>query len=63
MSENESDTIWDADEVAAYLKAAKASLYRWRMLSYGPPARRIGRHLRYSAREVVGWFDTRRSAP
>jgi excisionase family DNA binding protein len=57
MSESEPAAIWDADEVAAYLKVPKATLYRWRTLRSGPPARRIGRHLRYNASEVIDWFN------
>jgi excisionase family DNA binding protein len=49
------DPLWGADEVAAYLKVPKRTLYRWRTTGYGPPGKRVGRHLRYQASEVVEW--------
>ncbi|GAA0946681.1 hypothetical protein GCM10009554_42830 [Kribbella koreensis] len=55
--EAEPSPIWDADQVAAYLKVPKATLYGWRTKKSGPPARRVGRHLRYKADEVIEWFD------
>lgn len=57
MLESELTPIWDADQVAEYLKVPKATLYRWRSDRSGPPARRVGRHLRYKSAEVIDWFD------
>ncbi|GAA1713502.1 hypothetical protein GCM10009745_72270 [Kribbella yunnanensis] len=51
------DPLWDVDQVAAYLKVPKRTLYRWRTHGYGPPGRRVGRHIRYRASEVIAWFD------
>lgn len=48
---------WDVDQVSAYLKVPRATLYRWRTAGSGSPARRVGRHLRYKSSEVVDWFD------
>lgn len=59
----EPDRIWDADEVAAYLKVPKATLYAWRHKRKGPPGKRVGRHLRYNADEVKEWFDNLESQP
>ncbi|TCO37625.1 excisionase family DNA binding protein [Kribbella antiqua] len=50
------DPLWDIDQVSAYLNIPKATLYRWRTIGYGPPARRIGRHLRYRRSDVIDWF-------
>ena len=50
------DPLWDVDQVAAYLKVPRRTLYRWRANGYGPPARRVGRHLRYRASEVISWY-------
>ncbi|GAA0597532.1 helix-turn-helix domain-containing protein [Kribbella sandramycini] len=50
------EPLWDADQVAAYLKVPKATLYTWRRTRYGPRGRRVGRHLRYRPSEVIGWF-------
>jgi excisionase family DNA binding protein len=53
----EPDPLWTADQVAAYLKVPKATLYRCRCDGSGPPARRVGRHLRYKSNDVVEWLD------
>ncbi|MER7243075.1 helix-turn-helix domain-containing protein [Kribbella sp. NPDC000426] len=50
------DPLWDIDQVAAYLGVPKRTLYRWRTLGYGPPAKKVGRHLRYRASDVITWF-------
>lgn len=52
----DSDPLWDVDQVAAYLHVPKRTLYRWRTLGYGPPGKKVGRHLRYRATDVVTWF-------
>jgi excisionase family DNA binding protein len=57
LSGIEPEPVWTADQVAAYLKVPKATLYRWRSDGSGPPARRVGRHLRYKSNEVVEWFE------
>ncbi|MEV4267758.1 helix-turn-helix domain-containing protein [Kribbella sp. NPDC049584] len=50
------DPLWDIDQVAAYLGMPKRTLYRWRTLGYGPPGKKVGRHLRYRASDVIAWF-------
>ncbi|MFK4087517.1 helix-turn-helix transcriptional regulator [Kribbella sp. NPDC020789] len=52
------EPLWDIDQVSAYLKVPKRTLYRWRANGYGPPARRVGRHLRYRASEVMSWYSS-----
>ncbi|GAB3930370.1 hypothetical protein GCM10029976_032050 [Kribbella albertanoniae] len=56
MTMSDADPLWDIDQVAAYLKVPKRTLYRWRTYGYGPPGRRVGRHVRYRASEVIAWF-------
>ena len=53
----DTDPLWDVDQVAAFLKVPKRTLYRWRTLGYGPRGRRVGRHIRYRASEVISWFE------
>lgn len=55
MSSDDPDSLWDIDRVAAYLKIPKSTLYGWRTKKIGPPASRMGRHLRYDRDEVVAW--------
>jgi DNA-binding transcriptional MerR regulator len=50
------EALWDIDHVAQYLGVPVQTLYAWRKRGYGPPAGRIGRHLRYDPDEVRAWF-------
>ncbi|MDQ1292653.1 MAG: hypothetical protein QG608_533 [Actinomycetota bacterium] len=49
--------LWTAQDVANYLGIPLKTLYQWRSTGYGPPARRIGKYLRYKPDEVTTWFD------
>lgn len=51
----EVEPLWDINQVSAYLKVPKATLYGWRGKKYGPPADRVGRHLRYDSQDVIAW--------
>ncbi|MFC9296925.1 helix-turn-helix transcriptional regulator [Streptomyces sp. NPDC057011] len=44
------------EEVAAYLQVPVGTLYQWRHKGYGPPAVRIGKHLRYTWSDVDAWW-------
>lgn len=48
--------LWTVEEVARYLGVPVETLYRWRKERNGPPAARIGRHLRYDPADVYAWF-------
>ncbi|MEV0792592.1 helix-turn-helix domain-containing protein [Kribbella sp. NPDC050459] len=45
------------DELAAYLKVPKASLYAWRTHNYGPRGIRAGRYVRYRRSAVLEWVE------
>lgn len=47
--------VWTAEETARYLRVPVATMYRWRYLRVGPPAHRVGKHLRYVGSEVRRW--------
>ena len=49
------DCFWTVAEVAAYLRVPVETLYTWRKRHYGPPAARLGRHLRYDPADVQAW--------
>jgi hypothetical protein len=51
------DRTWTVQDVSAYLAVPVSTLYEWRRTRYGPPARRVGKYLRYRPADVVGWFD------
>ena len=50
--------LMTADQVAEYLQVPKATLYNWRYKGGGPPAGRVGRHLRYRKADVDRWFES-----
>ena len=50
--------LWGPAEVSEYLGISVNTLYQWRTRNYGPPARRVGRHLRYRPADVVAWFES-----
>ncbi len=43
------------------LAIPKSTLYGWRQTGGGPPARKIGRLLRYDADEFELWLDEQKS--
>jgi excisionase family DNA binding protein len=49
-------------EVADYLRVPRKSLYLWRHKHVGPPAARVGRHLRYRREDVDQWLFEQRDA-
>lgn len=44
-------------ELSSYLSIPVQSLYRWRQIGYGPPAIRVGKHLRYRSDSVEQWIE------
>lgn len=53
------DRLVDVHELAAYLEVPVKTLYAWRYRRAGPPAFRVGRHLRYRWSDVQGWIQLR----
>ncbi|MBA3360349.1 MAG: helix-turn-helix transcriptional regulator [Acidimicrobiia bacterium] len=51
------DRLVSAQDLATYLGVPVATVYSWRYRQEGPPAIRIGRHLRYRWPEVQAWLD------
>lgn len=49
--------LWGVQDVADYLGVPPKTLYQWRSARYGPPARRVGKYLRYKPDDVVAWFE------
>lgn len=54
--------IWSVEDVARFLRVSVETVYRWRKVRYGPPAARVGKHLRYDAADVRAWFKARVAA-
>ena len=49
------EPFWTVTEVAEFLRVPVETLYTWRKRKYGPPAARLGRHLRYDPEAVRSW--------
>jgi hypothetical protein len=49
--------IMTGQQVADLLQVSPRTLEEWRQTCTGPPWRRMGRHVRYLRREVLGWFE------
>jgi excisionase family DNA binding protein len=49
--------IWGIEDVSAYLGIPVKTIYQWRMRHYGPPARMVGRYLRFKRDDVIAWFE------
>ena len=50
--------LWTAQHVADYLGVPVGTLYDWRCRNYGPPARKVGRYLRYESAQVRSWLES-----
>jgi excisionase family DNA binding protein len=56
MTSTTVEPLWTIEDVAGYLRVSVETLYRWRHRRTGPPAARVGRHLRYDPAAVREWF-------
>ncbi len=58
----EAERLWDVTDVSNYLGVSIQTLYTWRKSRTGPPAARVGKHLRYEPSAVRAWVRTRSAA-
>lgn len=49
--------LWTVQDVSEFLRVPVTTLYAWRAQGSGPPARRIGKYLRYRPDEVQCWVN------
>ena len=54
--------VWSVNDVARFLRVPVETVYRWRKIKYGPPAARVGKHLRYDSADVRAWFKAQVAA-
>jgi predicted DNA-binding transcriptional regulator AlpA len=52
------DRLWTVRDVSAFLGVPVGTLYQWRYMRIGPPAYRVGRHIRYDPAAVRTWLST-----
>lgn len=58
-SSHEPERLMTIDEVANYTKLSKFTLYKMRSEGHGPPAARLGKHLRYRMSDVDAWIRSK----
>jgi DNA-binding transcriptional MerR regulator len=49
--------LWSVQDVSNFLQVPAQTLYSWRVQGGGPPARRVGKYLRYRPEDVIKWVD------
>lgn len=52
-------TLLTTSEVCDLLKISPKTLYSWRLRNEGPPAIKVGRHLRFREADVERWLEYR----
>jgi len=53
------EPLIDVQQLADYLDVPVKTLYAWRYRREGPPAFRVGRHLRYRRSDIQQWIQQR----
>ena len=49
------------EQVAEYLVVPVATIHRWRYVGSGPPAIKVGRHLRFAEQDLEAWLIEQRT--
>jgi excisionase family DNA binding protein len=49
------DRLWTVQDLAEYLGIPVQTIYQWRTKGYGPPGRRMGKHVRFRPDDVRAW--------
>jgi excisionase family DNA binding protein len=52
------EKLWSTQELADFLSVPVQTIYQWRKRRYGPPGRKMGKHIRYRRSEVERWIDS-----
>ncbi|MCG3756319.1 MULTISPECIES: helix-turn-helix domain-containing protein [unclassified Amycolatopsis] len=55
--------LWSPEDLSAYLDIPEDTLKDWRYKNYGPPWRRMGKHVRYHPDAVREWLDGPETMP
>jgi excisionase family DNA binding protein len=51
------ERLWTLQDVSAFLGVPVGTLYQWRVRGEGPPAFKVGRHVRFDPDRVRAWLD------
>jgi predicted DNA-binding transcriptional regulator AlpA len=54
--------LWSIQDVSSFIGVPVATIYQWRVRGDGPPAMRLGRHLRYDPQTVAEWAHRQQEA-
>jgi predicted DNA-binding transcriptional regulator AlpA len=54
------DRLWSIKDVDQFLGVPVATIYQWRVRGEGPPATKLGKHLRYEPGVVRAWVSEHR---
>jgi hypothetical protein len=52
--------LWNIKDVGLFLGVPVATIYQWRVRGEGPPATKLGKHLRYEPGVVRAWVSEHR---
>lgn len=58
--QSDGDRLWSIRDVGRYLDVPVATIYQWRVRGEGPPATRMGKHLRFEPEVVRAWVSEHR---
>ena len=56
------EDLWSVRDVARFLGVPVPTIYAWRHRRVGPPAFRLGKHLRFRPSDVAEWLERQREA-
>ncbi len=56
------DRLASPEQLSAFLQVPVKTIYRWRSSGEGPPAIKVGRHLRFRWADIDEWCDARRAS-
>jgi predicted DNA-binding transcriptional regulator AlpA len=54
------ECLWNIKDVGLFLGVPVATIYQWRVRGEGPPATKLGKHLRYEPAVVRAWVSEQR---
>jgi len=51
------ERLWTFQDVSDFLGVPIGTLYQWRVRGEGPPAFKLGKHVRFDPERVRAWLD------